>query len=425
MQLIHEILVMLNEASVYLLLGFALAGLLHIVLERFPAVTRMMTGRGKRPVLMATLLGLPMPLCSCGVLPAALALRKEGASKGATSSFLISVPETDIVSIILTYALLGPLLAIYRPVAALITALGTGFAVDALDTERVPAPAPPAASGCCESESKTKQQVWPLRALRFGFIEMFDDIIGRLLLGMVIAGGLMALLPGDGLSIIGGGSALTYLVMLLIGVPVYVCATASTPVAVGLIAAGVSPGAALVFLLAGPATNLAGILVIARSFGRRALAVYLASIAVLTVLFGVLLDRLLGGSLANLSTPAAHEHGVSWIRIAATAGLLVLAAASFYRTRPWTRLWRLWSKRVQATRGAMQHVKLSTRNPDRCTPSHDCRAHDSGHRHGPRCGHSAVSHDGHVDYVVGGHLHHPHGDHCDDHGPLETTSMVQ
>jgi uncharacterized membrane protein YraQ (UPF0718 family) len=118
----QEIIRILNESSVYLLLGFTLAGLLHVLMQRFPRVTGTLTGKGKRPVFLASLIGLPMPLCSCGVLPAALALRKNGASKGATASFLVSVPETDIVSILLTLALMGPLMAIFRPAAALVTA---------------------------------------------------------------------------------------------------------------------------------------------------------------------------------------------------------------------------------------------------------------------------------------------------------------
>jgi uncharacterized membrane protein YraQ (UPF0718 family) len=310
LNVIAEIYRVVSESAAYLLLGFALAGLLHVILGRYPAVTRMMIGTGPRPVFLASLLGLPMPLCSCGVLPAALALRKEGASKGTTSSFLISVPETDIISIVLTYALLGPILAIYRPVAALITAIGTGLFVNAVDRRsngQVAKPETAATADHCATHEPARRH-WVWRSLHFGFVDMLDDIIGRLLLGILIAGALMALIPANGLQSITGGSVITYLVMLGIGVPVYVCATASTPVAVGLIAAGVSPGAAMVFLLAGPATNIAGLFVLAQHFGRWALTAYLVSIAAFTVALGVVLDRFIASSLPPLGTVAPHAH---------------------------------------------------------------------------------------------------------------------
>lgn len=418
----REILGIVNESSPYLLLGFGLAGLLHVLLDRLPMITRMMTGQGARPVFMAAALGLPMPLCSCGVLPAALALRKQGASKGATSSFLISVPETDIVSIVLTYALLGPVLAVYRPVASLITAVGTGLFVNAVEQRAEPETSPLESDDDehCEHCAPVRRP-WLVRALRFGFIEMFDDIIGRLLFGIAVAGVLVWFLPAAGIEIV-GGSALTYLLMLVIGVPVYVCATASTPVAVGLIAGGVSPGAAMVFLLAGPATNIAGLFVLARHFGRWALGAYLTGIAVFSVLLGLGLDRLFATGLAGLApAPAvvAHEHGVSILRVASTVVLLLISAASLYRTKPWLKFgeqlrakWAVWT-------GGVRSLDVSTRNPERCTPDHDCGAHEPHHQHGPGCGHEQIEHGGHFDYVVDGHLHHPHGDHCDDHGPPE------
>ena len=350
-QIITDILSILYTSAPYLLVGFALAGVLHVVLNRFPRATEVMTGTGRKPIFLAAVLGLPMPLCSCGVLPAAIALRNKGASKGATSSFLISVPETDVISIILTFALMGPVLAIYRPVAALVTAIVTGLVISWIEMRAHTAHESSDASTnlaneahCdhCHNETETDtspqpnpeaKESWVRTALRYGFVEMFDDIVAQLLLGVVIAGVIVAVLPEVQLSGIKGGSAATYLVMLLIGIPVYVCATASTPIAAGLIAGGLSPGAAMVFLLAGPATNIASVVVLIKQFGRAILVTYFICIAIITVLFGVGLDVMLGSSLA-LPAPEvehAHDHTTAF-EIACAVAFLLLAAWSFRRT---------------------------------------------------------------------------------------------
>lgn len=357
----QEIIRILNESSFYLLLGFTLAGLLHVLMQRFPRATAALTGRGKRPVFLASLIGLPMPLCSCGVLPAALALRKNGASKGATASFLVSVPETDIVSILLTLALMGPLMAVFRPAAALVTAIAAGLLVNWIDSKtRVPQPVATATGGCCHAEADDsppggtaedsaepchcseetaeakpkRERGWIMRALHFGFVEIFDDVIVQLAIGFVLAGAIVTWLPALGLENMVGDSPLLYLAMLAIGVPVYVCATASTPLAAGLIAGGISPGAAMVFLLAGPATNIAGLLVLNKQFGARVLAGYLVAIAVCSVLAGALLDRLIGPGFALPVAAAEHvHHAASPAQIGCTVVLLVLALTSVGRTK--------------------------------------------------------------------------------------------
>jgi len=348
--ILNEIIGILSESSVYLLLGFLLAGVLHVILTRFPRVTALFTGSGTRPVFMSTLLGLPMPLCSCSVLPAAMTLRRKGASRGATSSFLISVPETDIVSILLTLALLGGVMAIYRPTAALVTALAAGLLVNALDRRLGPTAPPAEASphgagagehshschACHDEEDileKNDVGPWYRRAFRYGFIKMFDDIIAQLFLGIVVAGVLMAWLPGIEVVSQSHGAVWTYAVMLIIGVPVYVCAVASTPVAAGLILGGVSPGAAMVFLLAGPATNIASLFVLRGEFGPRLLAVYLGVIMVGSVAAGALFDMLLGAQFSVEALAGhGHTHGVSPLKIAATAVFLLFTLKSFHRT---------------------------------------------------------------------------------------------
>jgi uncharacterized membrane protein YraQ (UPF0718 family) len=357
LKVVHEIIRILNESSPYLLLGFTLAGLLHVLMQRFPRATASLTGKGKRPVFLASLIGLPMPLCSCGVLPAALSLRRNGASKGATASFLVSVPETDIVSILLTVALMGPLLGIFRPAAARVTAVAAGLLVNWIDSRyRAAAPAAKATqeggcccsstesettpagekqheSSCCSTEPK-RERGWIARAFHFGFVEIFDDVILQLAIGFILAGVIVTWLPALGLENLVGDSPLLYLAMLVIGVPVYVCATASTPLAAGLIAGGISPGAAMVFLLAGPATNIAGLIVLNKEFGARVLSGYLAAIAVCSVLAGALLDRLVGPGFTLPVAALEHVHeSTSTVQIVCTVVLVTLAATSVVRTK--------------------------------------------------------------------------------------------
>jgi uncharacterized membrane protein YraQ (UPF0718 family) len=342
--ILHETVDILNESSVYLLLGFLLAGVLHVTLSRFPQITALFAGRGQRGVYMAALLGLPMPLCSCGVLPAAMTIRRKGASKGATASFLISVPETDIVSILLTFALLGGTMALYRPAAALVTAVVAGLAINLVDrrlheqhmaqhhTDGV------AADCHCHDDANNDRLMsptvgpWWKRALRYGFVEIFDDIVAQLFLGIVVAGVLMAWLPGIEFVQRMGGSPWTYLIMLVIGVPVYVCAVASTPVAAGLIAGGVSPGAAMVFLLAGPATNLASLIVLQGEFGKRILGLYLAAIAAGSLALGFAFDALFGGAVTPAAVIEKHQHGPSTFAVGTTILFLLLVLWSFKRT---------------------------------------------------------------------------------------------
>jgi len=330
----------LNESAPFLLLGFALAGVIHVLLARFPRLTAQLAGPGSRPVIMAALIGGPMPLCSCSVLPAAMALRREGASKGTTASFLVSVPETDIVSVLLTLALIGPAVAVYRPVAALASALVTGFFVGWLERrEHASAPgAAPIDASCCPPgpEPQTRgpgATVWWRRVYRYGFVEVFDDIIPQLFLGIVVAGALGAWLPELNVASVHGHTVLTYLAMVAVAAPLYVCATASTPIAAGLIAGGVSPGAAMVFLLAGPATNLASLMVLRSEFGARIVAGYLAAIIATSVGLGALLDAVLGATTLPVAAVGHDAAGTSWFRAACAAAFLLWTAVSVRRSR--------------------------------------------------------------------------------------------
>jgi len=341
----------LHESAGYLLLGFALAGLLHWLVNRRPGFSNLLNTRGTKSVFLAALFGLPLPLCSCSVLPAGLALRKKGASKGATVSFLISVPETDIVSILITYGLLGPVMAILRPLAALVTAIVTGLAANMVDQwiERSGDTETTSDTCCtedCDVYDRRKSALWNI--VHYGFVKFFDDIIGSLLFGIVLGGIITASLPALGLERLADQSLLCMLAMLVIGIPMYVCATSSTPIAVGLIVGGVSPGAALVFLLAGPATNVASLVVLSKYLGRAVLAVYLCSIAVVSVLMGLWFDAFMGSTAVTLPAvvPLSAASSFTPLKIGGAIVLVALSYLSFRRMRTLDRLMESAARRT-------------------------------------------------------------------------------
>lgn len=349
---------LLRDSALFLLLGFLLAALLDALFSRL-RLAKLLRGNGRRSVFWATLIGIPLPLCSCSVLPTALTLRRKGAGKGATVSFLISAPETGVTSIFLTYALIGPLMAIYRPIAACVTGLVAGLTQNAVE-RRFPQASPPAAaeganqpSGCgadCCREPAALQSPdetaageaaspafsdRPLRtALRHTFVNLFDDIVGWVLLGILAAAAIQTWIPPSTLTSVMGGQLQSMLLMLLIGVPLYVCADASTPIAAALIAGGVSPGAALVFLLAGPATNIGTIGVLARQFGRQAVAIYLASIVVVALAAGALVDLAAGGSARALTANLGEQSLLpEWLKTAGAVAFLAWGVFSVVRLR--------------------------------------------------------------------------------------------
>jgi uncharacterized membrane protein YraQ (UPF0718 family)/copper chaperone CopZ len=293
-------------------------------------VERHLGGRGLWPVIKAAAFGVPLPLCSCGVIPVAASLRRHGASRGATTAFLISTPQTGVDSIFVTYSLLGWLFAIYRPIAALISGILGGAAVVAFD-RRDAKPAPPDAcrDECC-AEGNAGNKV--VRALRYGFLTLPRDIGRSLLVGLVLAALISALLPDarDFAPVLGGG-VLAIVILMLAGIPVYVCATASVPIAMALLAKGVSAGAVFAFLVTGPATNAATILTVWRVLGMRTTILYLLTIAGSALAGGLILDylfRVHGG----WAEPTSHEMlpaAVGWG--SAVVLLAVLGYAAIHR----------------------------------------------------------------------------------------------
>lgn len=270
------------EMAPYLLLGFLIAGILHVFVPQ-GFYRKYLSKDNKLAVLWAALLGIPLPLCSCGVIPTAIGLRNEKASKGAVASFLIATPQTGIDSILATFSLMGLGFAIVRPVAALVTGVCGGWLVNRL----VPEDDVTVTSGpSCGVE--TGSRLW--RVLRYAYFQMMQDIGGRLLIGLLVAALIQVAVPDAFFLHFGKWPLLQMLVILVVAVPMYICSTGSIPVAAALIAKGLSPGAALVMLMAGPAVNLASILVVRKALGRRFTWIYLLVIVCFAILFGFLVN---------------------------------------------------------------------------------------------------------------------------------------
>ena len=281
---LYSLLHVVCEMAPYLFLGFLIAGILHVfVPDRFYG--KYLSKDNKWSVLWAALLGVPLPLCSCGVIPTAIGLRNEKASKGAVASFLIATPQTGIDSILATYSLMGLGFAIIRPVAALVTGVCGGLLVNRLVSEDDAVITP---GSCCGVESGNK--LW--RVLKYAFFKMIQDIGGRLLIGLLVAALIQVAIPDEFFLHFGSQPLLQMLVILAVAVPMYICSTGSIPVAAALIMKGLSPGAALVMLMAGPAVNLASILVVRKAMGRRFAWVYLVVIVGFSILFGLLVNAI-------------------------------------------------------------------------------------------------------------------------------------
>ncbi len=269
------------EVAPWLLGGLILAGVLKVFLPA-RVLQRWLGGEGIAPILKAAVIGTPIPLCSCSVLPAALQLRRSGASKGATMSFLVATPENGADSIALSYVLLGPVMTIVRPVAAIVSAVTTGMVADSVarlskqtddrpesDVENLSSCC--GDTGCCKLEAQNSEsRTWrkAASAVAHTALDLLNDMAGWLAVGIVVAGVLETFVPPNGLSALGSGLG-PMLVVAAASVPMYICATASTPIAASMLAAGVSPGTVLVFLLAGPATNFASAAILRKEFGLR------------------------------------------------------------------------------------------------------------------------------------------------------------
>ena len=342
---LNHLLQLSLEASPWLVLGLIVSGLLKVWMPT-ALLRRWLGGTGLRPIVLAALLGTPLPLCSCSVIPAAVTLRRSGASKGATTSFLVATPENGADSIALTYALLGPFMTIVRPIAAILSAVLAGVLTmlvdkDPNDLTATKSTQAPCDTNCCntgcaagtaeEAPSRTSLVGKVRAAMRYAVEDLFKDIAVWLAVGLVLAAVIQTFVPPDAMTRWGSGM-FAMLAMLVIGVPMYICATASTPVAAAILAAGVSPGTALVFLLAGPATNLGTVGIVRRELGTRACAAYLVGVCGGAVLSGLAVDRLalwLDYSVAD--TAVTDDRLIPyWLEVGCLVLLLIFAFRLIY-----------------------------------------------------------------------------------------------
>ena len=388
-----EILLLINEMSPYLLLGFLLAGLMHAFIPgRY--YTRYLSKPTLGSVINAAIFGIPLPLCSCGVIPTAMSLRKEGASRGAVTSFLIATPQTGIDSIIATFSLMGVPFAVIRPIAALITAVLGGWMVNTFVSLRDRRAHREMAEGTivkteetetctchCHCHENKAESCCPegdsdghhhhhhhsgehhhhsshhhsshhhhssssschchdrkipntiggkiVEALRYAFLDMMSDIGKWLVIGLVVAGLITIYVPDEVFTIFKDNTMASMILVLIISIPMYLCATGSIPIAVVLMLKGLTPGAALVLLMAGPACNMASILVIRKGLGFRTLVIYILSIVIGAVFFGCLIDWLQYSGMIDFTSRVSQtmeikEGGAGIIKWTSTIVLTLL-----------------------------------------------------------------------------------------------------
>lgn len=322
MDLVHKFALALGqvflELSPWLMFGLLLAGVLHVLLPT-GFIARHLGGRRFVNVFKAVAVGVPLPLCSCGVIPTAIGLKRDGASDGAATGFLISTPQTGVDSILVSATFLGWPFAIFKVLSALISGLIGGLLVNAFDgrdgADTVAGPVVPT------NAPGNSQRHWS-EIITFGLIKLLRDIYRWLIVGIVVAALISTFIPAGRLETMAWTQGLAgMLIMLVVSLPMYVCATASVPMAASLVVAGMSPGAALVLLMAGPTTNVATIGTIYRSFGKKVLAVYLGTVIVMSISMGMLFD----GLLADVPAATEHMHTLpGWLQIVAALALGIL-----------------------------------------------------------------------------------------------------
>jgi uncharacterized membrane protein YraQ (UPF0718 family) len=370
---LQNFLMLLLDAAPWLVVGLLIGSLIKTLVPT-SWLEKHLKGESLWSVMKAALFGAPLPLCSCGVLPAALGLRKAGASKAATTSFLVSTPETGVDSVMVTYALLGPIMAITRPVVAILSAITAGLLVGntkqlvqkkilgiITDSEKIVSSSccsshhsevptnccsntqkatatesdyysfidEKEASACCSTDSSSqdaKSSSAIIARIHYAFTELLDGIIFWMLIGLLFSAGIQTWVSSDFLAQWGSGLP-AMLVMIVISIPMYVCATASTPLAAGLMMSGISPGTVLVFLLAGPASNIGSLGVIKKELGKRALIAYLSGVSIVAIISGLLLDWLISHNAIDIQAQISSSETMlplwlSWV------GLIIILIAS-------------------------------------------------------------------------------------------------
>ena len=315
LNILKEIWLVTVAMAPYLLLGFLIAGVLSVLISQ-DYVRRHLGGPGWVQSLKAALMGVPLPICSCGVIPLAASLRKHGASRGATASFLASTPQTGIDSLMITYALLGWVYAVFRAVVAFISGLVCGMAVSAVSPEEEEAP-PECTEECCQPKNSHIIK----RMLSYGFIALPRNISRAMVIGIVISGIISGLIPESFFADRMGDSVGAMFLMLLIGIPLYVCSSGSVPIALAFIKAGISPGAVLIFLITGPATNAATLTTLWSIIGKKQLTVFLITLSLCALIAGFAMNAI-DVQLGIGEYTCSCEEKTGWFQYLCTAALL-------------------------------------------------------------------------------------------------------
>ncbi|HID40243.1 MAG TPA: hypothetical protein EYP36_12120 [Calditrichaeota bacterium] len=347
-----------NEMAIYLVFGFLMAGILHII---FPDsfIYRHLGRSSLSSVFKATLAGIPLPLCSCGVIPVAASIRNKGASRGASLAFLTATPQIGTDSFMITYSLIGWVFAVFRIAAAFITAVVSGILANIFTAGREAQPRP-----SLEIEERKKSINERLRSiLSYVQVELFGSIANYLVIGILAAGLISVLIPDGFFEAYLSNHFLSMLIMLLAAIPMYICATASTPIAASLLLKGISPGAALVFLLAGPATNAVTISTVVKTMGKKALVIYIGSISVVSIALGFLLNEL--AFSYNVEVMMRHQHELlpPWLEWLGSA--LLLSMLLFHYTRKLYQKSKL-QKRPEVNPMAVKELNVKGMNCDHC-----------------------------------------------------------
>ncbi len=329
LNILKEIWGITLEMAPYLLFGFLMAGVLSVLISR-DYVRRHLGGHGWTGSFKAALVGVPMPICSCGVIPLAASLRKHGASRGATASFLASTPQTGVDSLMVTYALLGWVFAVFRAGVAFVSGILCGTAVSLVSPKEEEEPAE-CEDECCSPNPQNMLK----RMLTYGFLTLPRSISRAVVLGILLSGILSGLIPGDFFADLGDSPA-TMLIMLVIGIPLYVCSSASVPIALAFIKAGISPGAALIFLITGPATNAATLTTLWSIIGKKQLVVFLATLAFCALGAGFLINAM--DLQLGIGETACHSMekagGFEYLCTATLVGILVKGMLPKKQTTP-------------------------------------------------------------------------------------------
>ncbi len=365
---------MFVDMAFYIMLGLVFVGLLNTYVKK-ETVLRHLGSENISCIFKASLVGVPLPLCSCGVVPTAIGLKKSGASNGATTSFLISTPQTGIDSILATYSLMGIIMAIFRPIAAFVSGILGGLAVelfakcevgntdiesnscgcgcgsdektetaccchDEMEVEKSDCSCgcchheevevQEDHCGCCHHEEKVEKQGTQklISAIRSAFGGFLDEMVVHFIIGLILSALIATFVPADFFVSLGLDSGiLAMIAMILIGIPMYICSVGAIPIAISLIAKGLSYGAGFAFLFAGPVTNIASILLISKALGKKITAIYVSSMIICSVGFGLLLDFLIATfdfSILLTAGSATHDGSVFSIIFGVIFAVLVI-----------------------------------------------------------------------------------------------------